>query len=657
MMKSKKSKKEYSVEELYNPQFDLSRDAVAYGRQSSKDQMVKNVQSHISQTIMLLAYTKELGYRDDGTTGKVTLFVENQVIDAEGNVSIKNASGTWSIDRRPGLKTICDLIESGKIGVVVAEFVDRLFRDEDRIDSNVFIKICKENDCYVHISSKRMTYNFANPSHAELFRMEVQMAAAYIENHVRGTMLRRRSQAARSGLWAGIGYIPVGFIVDRKEGSPTSGKFIPYASHAEIQSELYLRLIELGYNLDLLYDELRRKPYVFPDFEPWVDKEIVTRFGLRQAKCGTGYTISKAGLEYMFCNVTNIGIYNREGVLIHDNHTGTVNKEIFWLVYDRFRDHRPDGTPTGRLKIVRYSQKSTTEPTRKPLLKPVSQNKGEVVRFSSGYYMLRVKRLYGLECPLAVAADQLEGVVVERLFQRIREVNIGDLKDMRLKKMTEREKRIKEIDREVETINEEIENLTANLAKITMHLVVLQIEEKLGKLLERKNGLIAEKETIVETSDEGLRTLEEELQDLEYLWPYKPFDLKQNILSMLIKRVVLTYCSPRFFRVTVEWSHKEWGTESCYYDREFTGGRQWTEEERTVLKLHYPTEGQVDLMKILPARSWKSIHHEAEKLNLKRQYQRGTRGEISITYLDLQFLEQEHLRVSDFHCCNHTKWY
>ncbi len=66
MMKSKKSKKEYSVEELYNPQFDLSRDAVAYGRQSSKDQMVKNVQSHISQTIMLLAYTKELGYRDDG---------------------------------------------------------------------------------------------------------------------------------------------------------------------------------------------------------------------------------------------------------------------------------------------------------------------------------------------------------------------------------------------------------------------------------------------------------------------------------------------------------------------------------------------------------------------------------------------------------------
>src|SRR5205823_2881156 len=96
----KKKKRQYTVDELYNPQIDLNRDAYVYGRQSQKEQMLKNIQSHISQTIMLLSYTKEvLGYKDDGTTGNVTLFVENQVIDANGNVSIKNASGTWSIDR------------------------------------------------------------------------------------------------------------------------------------------------------------------------------------------------------------------------------------------------------------------------------------------------------------------------------------------------------------------------------------------------------------------------------------------------------------------------------------------------------------------------------------------------------------------------------
>src|SRR5216683_1297697 len=240
----RRRKRQYTLEELYNPQIDLTRDAYLYGRQSGKDQVIENIQSHISQTIMQLDYTRGIGFRDDGTTGTVTLLVENEIVNADGNISIKDASGTWPIDRRPGLKTICDAIEFGTanpkgVGVVIAEFVDRLFRDEDRIDSNVFIKICKENDCYVHISSKRMTYNFANPQHAELFRLEVQMAAAYIDNHIRGTMLSRRSQAARlGGLWAGIGAIPVGYIVDKKEGSRTFGKFVIYLPHAQIVEEL-----------------------------------------------------------------------------------------------------------------------------------------------------------------------------------------------------------------------------------------------------------------------------------------------------------------------------------------------------------------------------------------------------------------------------------
>jgi DNA invertase Pin-like site-specific DNA recombinase len=193
----KRPKRQYTLEELYNPQIDIRRDAYLYGRQSGKDQVIQNIQSHISQTVELIAYTKrEIGYRDDGTTGKVTLLVENEAVDADGNISIKDASGAWPIDKRRRLKEICDAIENGTddgrtVGVVIAEFVDRLFRDEDRIDSNVFIKICRENDCFVHIASKRMTYNFANTQHAELFRLEVQMAAAYIENHVRGTILNR----------------------------------------------------------------------------------------------------------------------------------------------------------------------------------------------------------------------------------------------------------------------------------------------------------------------------------------------------------------------------------------------------------------------------------------------------------------------------------
>jgi len=189
---AKKKAKKYTFEELWNPQINLSFDAAAYGRQSTKEQYIENVQSHISQTVGLLEEAKKVGFKDDGSTGIVTLFVENQVVDGEGNVQIKNASGTWPIDKRPGLKAILDLIEEDKIKLLIVEFVDWLFRDEDRIDSNIFIKVCKEHGCYVYITSKKMIYNFANPQMAEMFRMEVAFAAAYIEHHVRGTMLRSR---------------------------------------------------------------------------------------------------------------------------------------------------------------------------------------------------------------------------------------------------------------------------------------------------------------------------------------------------------------------------------------------------------------------------------------------------------------------------------
>src|SRR5216684_3289314 len=271
----RRRKRQYTLEELYNPQIDITRDAYLYGRQSGKDQVIENIQSHISQTIMQLDYTRGIGFRDDGTTGTVTLLVENEIVNADGNISIKDASGTWPIDRRPGLKTICDAMEYGTdnpkgVVVVIADFVDRLFRDEDRIDSNVFIKICKENDCYVHIVSKRMTYNFANPAHADLFRLEVQMAAAYIDNHIRGTMLRRRSQAARSGLWAGLGSVPVGYIIDKHEGNKTYGRFIVYEPHARVVKWIFVRFVELGCDFYKLCKELREMPRLFPPFEPGV---------------------------------------------------------------------------------------------------------------------------------------------------------------------------------------------------------------------------------------------------------------------------------------------------------------------------------------------------------------------------------------------------
>lgn len=662
--KRKKPRREYTAEELYNPQIDLSREAAGYGRQSQTKQVVKNVQSHIAQTVMLLSYIKDLGFRDDGTTGKVTLFVENEVVDAEGNVRIKDASGTWPIDRRPGLKTICDLVESGKVGVVVAEFVDRLFRDEDRIDSNIFIRICKENDCYVHISSKRMTYNFANPSHAELFRMEVQMAAAYIETHVRGTMLRRRNMAAESGQWAGIGAVPVNFIVDKREKSPTYGKMIPYEPHVQVSLELYERLIELVYDIEALCVELEHREYIYPDFETWAyEGDYTVRTALKKAPGGTGYTLTRRGLEYMLTNIVNIGAIKRNGKIIYNHHEPIIDEARFWLVYDNLKIVRPDGTPTGKPAFVRFTQQRNLRfaLVTKPLLNPETTHENGAVYFSrsgvngAGNYNISVRRGLLHDSKLCVNAVQLETEIVNRMFRHLRTANLGDLKAARVRRGEKKAKRLAEIARDLGIIEDELTNLKANLKKLTIDSVVKETEASMARILIRKEELLNEREQITQsTEDEALRTLEEELADLEALWPYKPFELKKNILKLLIKRVVLDQMSTKFFRVLVEWRYKEWGTEQTYLMHNEGGRKQWAEEELERLKTVYPGQRErLVIMQALPDRSWRAIRHMADSLGITAgkglgkgkgiRFEKGQLEFDALSWNDMQWLQQSGL--------------
>ncbi len=677
----KKQKREYTLEELYNPQIDLSRDAVAYGRQSQTKQVVKNVQSHISQTVMLLAYTREdLGFRDDGTTGKVTLFVENEVIDADGNVGIKNASGTWPIERRPGLKTICDLIETGKVGVVVAEFVDRLFRDEDRIDSNVFIKICKENDCYVHISSKRMTYNFANSAHAELFRLEVQMAAAYIDNHVRGTMLRRRSMAAEAGQWAGLGAIPVNFIVDKREGSPTYGRMIPYEPHVRVSLELYDRLIELAFDIEALCIELEGSEYIYPDFEEWVYKgDYTIRTALQKSPSGQGYIITRRGLEHMLCNVANIGAVKRKGRIIYGHHEPIIDEGRFWLVYDNLRIARPDGTPTGKPAFTRFTQQRNLRAALvlKPLLRPETTHENGAVYFSRsgigagrpsyGSYTISVRRGLVHECLLCVNAEQLECAVICRMFEHLRTADLGDLKAARIQRAQRRAERLGKIARDLGVIEEELANLETNLKKLTIEAVVKETEASMARILARKQELLDEREQVRQSSeDEALRTLEEELADLEELWPLKPFELKKSILRLLAKRVVIDQMSTKFFRVLVEWKYGEWGTEQTYLMHGDGGRKAWQEEELARLYEVYP--GQRDrlaIMRSFPDRSWRAIRHMADNLGITAgkgqgkgsgtRFKRDWLEYDALSWRDLCWLEQRGLSARSF-SSNEVGW-
>ncbi|HLZ56806.1 MAG TPA: recombinase family protein [Ktedonosporobacter sp.] len=661
----KKQKKQYTLDELYNPQIDLSRDAYLYGRQSGKDQVIENIQSHISQTVKQLEYTRELGFRDDGTTGRVTLLIENEVVEADGSITIKDASGTWPIDKRRRLKEICDAIENGteggrSVGVVIADFVDRLFRDEDRIDSNVFIKICREHDCYVHISSKRMTYNFANRQHAELFRLEVQMAAAYIENHVRGTMLSRRSLAGKSGLWAGLGGIPMGYTVDKVEGSPRYGKFIVYLPHATIVVWLFKRFIELGFSLDRLCKELQEHPCVFPDFEPgvFIGNRPIT-------KVEGGYLLaSKHGLRCMLTNDVYIGVFRREGAVIHNNHEPIIDPETFWLVYDHIEDVRPDGTPTGRNKTTTYLRSDPSQ-MRPPLLKKLLFTscgaRSYYFRAGKYYFYQLARKALSKESIACIEAEELEALIVARLLEKIEENDVVDLAEARKKQHEQRLKRVTKLSRDIAEIDGEKQTLLDRLGKTKIDSVAEEIEKQIARLIGRKAATEEEQAELQRLlKEEPLGSVEEELRNLRALWGAKSFGLKKNLLEQVICVILLDPMSPRFYRLRIEWRYKEWGIDECYLDRGDSAKRWKPEEDELLGEVYADVENTREaILALLPTRSWNAIRLRANAtLRLHRGQKDSKRDTpaFDLCHNDLLFLEENRLTLAAFSDCHQTPW-
>jgi DNA invertase Pin-like site-specific DNA recombinase len=100
----------------------VDRAVAVYYRQSSMKQ-VGNISTDMQQ-IDLPRYVASLGWSAD----------EIILIDEDEGVS-----GAKRIDERKGMSRLFDLIITGKIGSVVAQAEDRLFRDETQIQVNVFI--------------------------------------------------------------------------------------------------------------------------------------------------------------------------------------------------------------------------------------------------------------------------------------------------------------------------------------------------------------------------------------------------------------------------------------------------------------------------------------------------------------------------------------
>ena len=123
----------------------VDRPAAIYYRQST-DAQIGNINTTL-QTVDMFEHLVRQGWSRD------SIFM----IDMDAGVS-----GSTKLKDRPGMSHLLELIETGQIGLVASQDVDRFFRDVTQIQTNIFIDICKRHQ--VRIMTPRMIYDFNHPT-------------------------------------------------------------------------------------------------------------------------------------------------------------------------------------------------------------------------------------------------------------------------------------------------------------------------------------------------------------------------------------------------------------------------------------------------------------------------------------------------------------
>jgi DNA invertase Pin-like site-specific DNA recombinase len=617
-----------------------------YARQSTQAQVLKNFESTEMQTDDLIAYLLERGVKDGSW----------QLFDADLGLS-----GTLPIDKRTGLQELVERIKVGKIKAVLVYQISRLFRDDTGVEYNTFAKICREHDCIL-VTADGMVFNFNNRMHLKMFRFLAEYAAEYIPQQI-GLLNAARMRKARRGLFVGFGYVARGYIVDYDKDSENYQRFVLYKPWQHAVLHLFEHFYALEGDLSTLCREVEDMPFVFPNYESWVDKRNIRDQTWK--KVPGGYHISRRGIISILTNPFYIGwLIVASDVITTENHEPLIPKDkhyLFWFAFDclaeftiqgerntkrtlgprRFR-HRINKESIGLLKD------RVQTPDGNPIYVHVSESKRH-----HGYRTPKrnTKVLVKFESEMDI--DLIDGEFAKLLFFHLRQTHDFDgFRQWVTEVLTRRQSlqqiilaQLEEVKIQQEAIMDErlgirtqisqqiraalVKDENADVVQMKAYLESQfakdfeRLQARSQKLDERERELTAklpqeteDKQTKVARTFADFQT---ELENLADVWDKKPVKEKKEFVNLLVTKVELSTVATHWIKFTIYWTHPAWSVETLYIYKRRGGINAWTAEEHELVRLHYPDKPKHELLALLQDKSWSAIEMQAYKLRVKRK--------------------------------------
>jgi DNA invertase Pin-like site-specific DNA recombinase len=671
-MPSFKSREREVEENIWSTQMPIDVNWGIYARQSTSAQVKNNVQSTEMQTGDLIQYLLDRRVEDD----RIALF------DADLGVS-----GTRRIDERTGLQELVERIKLGEIKAILVYQISRLFRDETGVQYNVFANICKEHNCIL-VTSDGMIFNFRNPMHLKMFRFLAEMAAEYIPQHIR-LLNQARERKARKGLYAGMGSIPRGYIVDFTEGSKTYEKYVRYTRHSTVVFDLFLMFYDLDGDLSRMCRELEKRPYIFPYYEDSLDYRNKPKNKKNKRGKG-GIHITRGGLICLLTNPVYIGWWIVCGnVISRNNHERIIDEEheyLFWFAFDRLSPYTVDGEVNEERinRRVRYTQKKTERSDGLLKDRIVASDGDEIYVHRRGggsrvcYLKKDTSRMIHLsedEIPVSLIDSEFSAVFFEHLrgsheFDHYRQF-VDNAEGRIASASDDLQTQLDEILRLQEEITDEIlatrRSITVQVRERCLadpdadpDMIKQQLEleaEPVIRSLRNRSAKLEEPKVALEQKiaargakhqrpampkASSYKDFQSELADLVQTWKSKNIQDKKDFINLFVETAILEFVSPHWVRLEISWTIPGWGDNMLYIFRPCGASPQWSDDEDAFIRLHYPIGGKEEILRQLPQRSWGSILHKAEKLDItrpRRKHNERCPVPNALTYLDYEFTQ------------------
>jgi len=164
------------------------------------------------------------------------------------------------------------------------------------------------------------------------------------------------------------------------------------------------------------------------------------------------------------------------------------------------------------------------------------------------------------------------------------------------------------------------------------------LEEEKHDLMERQKALEAKKEKLgMVDSPEEIEQLHALLGNFEAVWPTFDLDQRQRAFSLLINRIEIEVVSPHWLRLSIDWLDAVCPRLDIAYIWKASPGRsgKFSDEEKEIIRQHYPRTPYMEILKLLPNRTWQSIQGQTALMGIKREIPADPGVCVGVCYRDL----------------------